>query len=143
MKQAVGEYAQVRAVNLQTVIALSGELFGDEVDKLWDEADKLRDEVDKLKDEADKLGDEADKLGAEACKLWDEADKLGAEVDKLWTELAIKYGGYIPDYRAMNFVAADRDGVYCFVWPRKEIWLYDGETCPDPDTVEVVWRGGD
>jgi len=136
MKQAVGEYAQVRAVNLQTVIALSGELFGDEVDKLWDEADKLRDEADKLRAEAYKLWAEAYKLGAEACKL-------GAEVDKLWTELAIKYGGYIPDYRAMNFVAADRDGVYCFVWPRKEIWLYDGETCPDPDTVEVVWRGGD
>jgi hypothetical protein len=78
--------------------------------------------------------------------------KKARKTDAVWEEAQAAWGsevkvlsGFIPDRRAINFIAADReDGVYSFVQSttrnRKEVWFYDGECCPDPDTVEVVWR---
>ena len=76
---------------------------------------------------------------AEGYKLCAEGYKLHAEGAKLRAELAIKHKGYIPDYRAINFIAKDlQNHVYCFVPKYKEIWVYDGENCPDRATVEKV-----
>ena len=44
------------------------------------------------------------------------------------------------EYRAFNLLASDRDGVYCVVLSRKQVWAYNGEKCPDPDTVEIIWK---
>jgi hypothetical protein len=120
MKQAIGKYALVRSITEKEAIFITQELLRAEDHKLWAKGAKLRAEGGKLR--------------AEGSKLW-------AEGSKLWAEIAIQQRGFIPDDRAINFIAADRsDGVYCFVWARKEIWFYDGENCPDPETVEVVWK---
>lgn len=42
--------------------------------------------------------------------------------------------------RAFNLLASDRKEVYCIVLTRKEVWVYDGETCPGPDDIEIIWR---
>ena len=67
-----------------------------------------------------------------ACKA-----KSRHEFEQLGKEPRIQ-GGYSPDWRVVNFPASDRDGVYCFNYSRREIWWYDGVSCPDPKTVEVV-----
>ena len=122
MKAAKGKYISVRAITKEEAIELADELFNAKGDKLMAEGDKLC---------------------AKGNKLRAEGNKLMAEGDKLCAKLARQYCARIPDWRALNFIAADReDGVYCFVWTRREIWFYDGENCPNPETVEVVWKVG-
>ena len=123
MKKAEGKYISVRAITREEAVALAPEIFevGEEVKRLWAERDRFWIEGDRLQAEI---------------------HRLQAEIDKLWAELAIKLRGYIPESRAMNFIAADLDeAVYSFVWPHSEIWVYDGEKCPNRDTVEKLeWR---
>ena len=172
MKEAIGKYVKVRAITKRQAKNLAKKLFvedaegnklytegnklyaeGDKLrvegDKLYAEGNKLYAEGDKLYAEGDKLRAEGDKLDAEGNKLYAEGDKLRAEGNKLYAEgeklrveLAIKYKGYIPDYRAINLIAKDRDNsVYCFVFNHKEVWVYDGENCPDSNTVEKLdWK---
>ena len=136
MKAAKGKYISVRAITKEEAIELADELFNAKGDKLMAEGDKLC-------AKGNKLWAEGDKLRAEGSKLRAEGSKLMAEGDKLCAKLARQYCARIPDWRALNFIAADReDGVYCFVWTRREIWFYDGENCPNPETVEVVWKVG-
>jgi cytochrome c556 len=157
MKPATGKYVLVQAITKERAIILAEELFWGESDKLWAESCKLIAEGKKIQEEGDKLQAESNKLWAEGDKFRGEGDKLRAEGnklhaagkiiraagDKIRAELAIQYRGFIPDWRAMNFIAADRiNGVYCFVWSRKEIWFYNGERCPNPSSVKVVWRKG-
>ena len=87
--------------------------------------------------------EEAIALAPEIFRVGEEANNR-AEADMLLANLAIKHQGYIPERSALHFIAADRDDdVYCFVWARREIWVYDGGWCPDPDKVEKVeWRKG-
>jgi hypothetical protein len=136
MKLAIGKYVLVRTITKEEAIALANELFGAD-------ADRLRADADRLMADAYKIW-ESGKFRAEGDKLWAEGAMTRAKGTKLWAELAIYYCAYIPDDRAMNFIAADReDGVYSLIWSRKEIWFYDGENCPNLDTVEVVWRKGE
>ena len=45
----------------------------------------------------------------------------------------------VPDKRAFNIRCADRkEMVYCFVWTRRELWVYDGECCPTAETVKKI-----
>src|SRR3989304_2621607 len=74
-----------------------------------------------------------------------ERGRVSAEWERFlaeWQKSVAKLGGLSPDWRAVNFIAADRhNGVYSFVVRnrrgRKEIWFYNGDTCPDAKTVEV------
>ena len=160
MKKAEGKYVKVGAITEKGAVALARELFTEaaEANKLWAEGEKLRAEANKLWAEGEKLWAEGCKLWAEGCKLraeanklWAEGDKLRAEANKLWAEgeklraeVAIKHSAYIPDWRAINLIAADRDdAVYCFVFNRKELWVYGGENCPDSETVEKIDLGGE
>ena len=141
MKKARGKYVKVRVITEKEAIALARELFREpaKAEKLWAEGEKLWTESDKLWTESEKLWAEDKKLWAEGEKLWAEGDKLRAEGDKLWADIAIKHSAYIPDRRAINLIASDRENsVYCFVFTRKELWVYDGENCPDPLTVEKI-----
>ena len=49
----------------------------------------------------------------------------------------------LAECRAFNLTASDREGVYCIVLTRHEVWWCDGKNCPDPETVEVVWKEED
>jgi len=169
MKKATGAYTKVKAITKRQAKDLAKKLFtinhkdyklhvegdklyaegdklyaeGDKLhaegDKLYAEGNKLYAEGDKLYAEGDKLHAEGDKLYAEGDKLYAEGDKLHAEGNKLQVRIVIKYKAYIPDYRAMNLIAKDReDSVYCFVFKRKELWVYNGEDCPNSDTVEKI-----
>ena len=120
MKEATGKYIKVRAITREEAINLTKEIFnmGAEICKLYAEEDKLY---------------------AKGYKLYIKRYKLYAERDKLYAEIAIKYNAYIPDYRAINLIAKDLPNhVYCFVLNKKELWIYNGENCPDKNTVEKV-----
>ena len=57
------------------------------------------------------------------------------EAARKWMYTGWQMGGYVPHFRAVNFIAADLpDAVYSFVY-----WVYDGEYCPNPEQVEVVY----
>jgi len=158
MKEAIGKYIKVRVITERQAKNLAKKLLVEGAEgrklhaegrKLHAEGRKLHAEGHKLYAEGDKLYAEGDKLYAEGHKLYAEGDKLYAEGHKLYAEgrklhaeLAIKYKAYIPDYRAINLIAKDRKkSVYCFVFNRKEVWIYDGEHCPHPDTVEKLdWK---
>jgi len=85
---------------------------------------------------------------AKARKAYNKAWKAWAKVcevcDKAMEVCAALIGDtviIIPnEYRAFNLPARDRKGVYCIVLTREEVWFYNGVKCPDPGTVEVVWR---
>ena len=127
MKLAIGKYTKVKAVTKEEAINLTKEIFNESTEgyKLYAEERKLR--------------AEGRKLYAEGRKLCAEGDKLHAEGDKLYAELAIKYNAYIPDHRVINLIAKDLPNhVYCFVFNRKELWVYDGENCPDYHKVEKI-----
>ena len=134
-KKAVGKYVGVRAINQKQAINLARRLFSAEGDKLHAERAKLYAEGDKFYAEGHKLYTEGAKLYAEGAKLYAEGRKLHADI-------AIKNKAYIPDAKAINIIAKDRDNsVYCFVFVRKELWIYDGENCPNSETVEKIdWR---
>jgi len=110
MKEATGKYVKVRAITKRQSVNLAKKLFSAEGSKLYAEGNKLR----------------------------AEGNKLRAEGNKLHADIAIKHKGYIPDWRAINFIAKDLPNhVYCFVWEHKEIWVYNGEDCPNREDVKV------
>lgn len=120
MKPAIDQYDGVSAITKKEAIALADELFGGDAYKLWARGLKHR---------------------AEWLKHVSKYLKYRAMAEKLWRKLENQYRGYMPDYRAINFIAADReDGVYSFIWTWNEIWFYDGKNCPDPNTVEVIYK---
>ena len=169
MKKAEGKYVGVRAITREEAIEMAPEIFkaGKDMDNLlikgdrfWAEGDKLRAEGHKLWYEGNELQAKEDdlrakwyKLMAEGYRLRAEGDKLQAEGDKiehegrkLWANFAVKQKGHIlPDWEAINFIAADLDdSVYCFNWRYNEIWIYDGENYPNRDEVEKMeWEKGD
>jgi hypothetical protein len=123
MKERTGKYTDVRAITRNEALALAPVIFGDEIWKL-------------------------------AYKLWVQGHKSWVKWEQayeLWEQVATKYQGYMPDYRAINFIAADcENAVYCFVRSttrnRNEVWIYDGEHCPDAkdilDQGKVIWVKG-
>ena len=134
MKKAIGKYIKVETITKEEAIIIAKEIFADHAER-----DKLYAEGDKLHAECRKLHAEGDKLHAEGDKLYAEGDKLYAERDKLHAEIAIKHNAFIPDHRGFNLIAKDLPNhVYCFIHTRKEIWIYDGETCPDAETVKKL-----
>lgn len=84
------------------------------------------------------------RAGAGLARAWAEFDGAWAEFDRVRAE----FGGYSPEWRAINFIAADRrNAVYCFVYcstrNRNELWIYDGKTCPNAKAIkkrgQVIW----
>ena len=165
MKKAEGKYVGVRAITREEAVEMAPEIFRfrdemcrrvvginnlhDKLGKLCAEEKKLAAEWCELRDKANKLWAKGARLRADGEKLLTEGDKLlamrdklRADGNKLWADIAVKYPGYILVHRAMSFIAADRDDdMYCFVWPRKEIWIYNGEDRPKPNEVEKLeWR---
>lgn len=143
IKEAVGRYRNVRAITLSQAIDLAKELFDSESTyyQLWLEVKNLLDELDELYDLTVAFQDKRSRTKEEIRDFNLKIDSLWYEIGEIKARIAAAHQACIPDWRAMNIIAADReDGVYCFVWIRKEVWFYDGEFCPDPDIVEVVWR---
>jgi hypothetical protein len=134
MKEATGKYVGVRAITEAEAITLAQELFGkdSEGDELWARGKELRAKYDELWARGDALWARGNELWARSKELWARSKELRAKI-------AIKYRAYIPDYRAINLIAADRDdGVYCFVFNRKWLCFYDGENCPNMENVEKI-----
>ena len=90
---------------------------------------------------------------SEIYKSYSEISKLRSEIDKLYSERSKLYSEIytilenefvikVPDYRAFNIKAKYiKNSVFCFVWGRKELWVYDGYGCPDADTVRKInWK---
>jgi len=148
MKPAIDQYDGVSAITKKEAIALADELFGGDAYKLWARGLKHRAEwlkhvskYLKYRAMAEKLWTVTAKHRAEWLKHVSKYLKYRAMAEKLWRKLENQYRGYMPDYRAINFIAADReDGVYSFIWTWNEIWFYDGKNCPDPNTVEVIYK---
>jgi len=106
---------EVSEITHEEAVALTATLFNGEIGQKW----------------------------AEACSKMEEGERLLNEANEVLAQIADKQGAYLQDYRALSYIAQDREnGVYCFVFPRKEVWFYDGKNCPAPETVEVVWKEG-
>jgi hypothetical protein len=113
---------------------------------LWARGNELRARGNALLARSDELRARSDALWARADALWARGNELRARGNALlargnalWAKIAIKYRAYIPDCRAINFIAADREnGVYCFVFNRKWLCFYDGENCPNMENVEKI-----
>jgi hypothetical protein len=137
MKQAIDIYKGVRAIAKEEALGMIPMIF----DKEWGKY--LRD-WDRLEQDWTRLNHELDRFGKERYKLNLEWDKLNQD----WNRLTRSLQGYSPDRRAINFIAADhRNAVYCFVYcttrQRNELWLYNGDTCPDAKGIlnrgQVIW----
>jgi hypothetical protein len=123
MKSATGYYAGIRAITREEIAELIPLVFT----PAWEKARAAREKARK------------------AYAAWEKARAAWEKARAAWKNEAKILSGFIPDWWAINFIAADReDGVYCFVQSttrnRKEVWFYDGKHYPDPDTVEVVCR---
>jgi hypothetical protein len=130
MKKAIGKYTGVKSITRAEAIAMVPVVFSAKWHRIVAETIRLRTKQDRLQ--------------ANWNRLWSEADRLDAERD----EYVNKLSGYSPDWRVINFIAADlRRAVYSYVYcttrNRKELWIYDGETCPDANGIkkrgQVVW----
>ena len=133
MKHAIGNYVGVRTITRNEAIILAKELFGNTaINQLWVKSEQLW-------VKGNQLWVKGGQLRAKGGQLRAKGGQLFAKSDQLRAELAIKQKAYIPDWRAINFIAADRvNDVYCFVFTRKELWIYDGENCPDSETAEKI-----
>lgn len=138
IKHAGGNYKGVRAITEKQAINLARKLFDGEEYNLHRAAQELKNQGEKM----DKIIKRMKGLKAKEQKCWNQSGLLDMLMEEIYLDLAIKHKGYIVDYLALNLIAKDQDdSVYCFVWERKEIWIYDGDYCPDPSSVEKVeWR---
>ena len=116
------------AITEKDAIELAREMFS-----------KASDRRSKAYDHWSKAYDHWSKASDHRSKAYDHWSKAYAIFYKILSEKEIRHS--VPDHRAFNVNCADRVGVYCFVWTRQEVWIYDGERCPDSDTVEKLnWK---
>ncbi len=157
MKRGIGNYKGIRAITRDEALAMIPQVFAEhgraraEVDRAWAEVGRARAEVDRAwakvgreRAKVDRAWAEHGRARAEVDRAWAEVGRARAEVDRAWAEV----GGYSPDWRAINFIAADRrNAVYCFVFcttrNRNELWIYGGERCPNAKAIkkrgQVIW----
>ena len=131
-----------QSANRKTAIKLARKLFSSDEFAAWVKADAAW-------DKADAAWDKARAAWVKAGAAWDKADAAWVKARAAWVKAdaaRVKARGTITTHqtipvwgesRAFNIKASDRTGVYCFT-VRCELWYYDGETCPDPDTVEKI-----
>jgi hypothetical protein len=127
MKQAIGNYENVKPLTRQEAIDLAQVVFKMPV---WIDMIKARQEWSR------------------ACQEWSRACQEWSRAWREWSRVLVGLGGFSPDdWRAVNFIASDLpnhvySAVYSTTRNRNEVWVYDGVNCPNPNAVEVIWYEG-
>ncbi len=140
MKRAIGKYKGVRAITKEEALSMIPQVFTRKLSQAWIELDQTISNFGQAKVQEG----EYPALLELHRKFEIALERTAKECNRATAWLC----GFSPDWRAINFIAADRrNAVYCFVFcttrKQKEVWIYNGGTCPNAKTIkkrgQVIW----
>ncbi len=145
MKRAIGKYKDVRAITKEEALSMTSQVFTRELSQAWIELNQANiNRSFKSTFGLTKVQEYPTLLEFLYRKFEIALERAAKECNRATAGLC----GFSPDWRAINFIAADRrNAVYCFVFcatrKQKEVWIYNGETCPNAKIIkkrgQVIW----